>query len=76
MYLFKPPPPLAADCEQTAVCRFIGALSLIRTLHSEPLSSFSTQNVGILIQNTRKCLMSKQYNGNIVNKAVKDTRLE
>ena len=37
---------------------------------------FLNTNVGILIQNTCKCLLSKQYNGNIVNKVVKDTRLE
>ena len=52
------------------------SLSLIRTVHLRPLSSIETQNVGILIQNTCKCLLSKQCNGNIVNKAVKDTRLE
>ena len=42
-------------------------------------SSFEAyKHVGILIQNTCKCLLSKHYNGNtcIVNKAAKDTRLE
>ena len=62
------------------MCRFIEAfaivISLIKTLHLRQLSSTLTQNVGILIQNTCTCLLSKQYNGNIVNKAVKDTRLE
>ena len=72
----------SVQTEQTAICRFIEAFAIIIVPHRN--SSFEAVKFYL---NT-KCRYSdpkymymfivktKQYNGNIVNKTVKDTRLE
>ena len=56
---------LGADCEQTAICMFIGAFATVIVTHKNPsfeaVKFYLTQNVGIQTQNTCKCLLSKQF---------------